>query len=178
MATQRDDLDVHIRKQGQRAEDAMQFIGILDLEDAGVGPLAGDTPDMQPFSRALQIPGQLDLGGAQGADRFHVRVVGYPYGDLDLEEHDLLRCRERPAPAVSQAALGVATWRSSAFTNRAATAKQRHRQRQAHRPYAGVAVTEVGADPVREPSTPTAANEAVRGSGEMCHRSPGWKASP
>nr|GEU28163.1 hypothetical protein [Tanacetum cinerariifolium] len=81
MAAQRHHFDGHVREQRQRREQRVQRVGIGHVEDADVGVLAGDAPQVAPLAAALQVLRERALGGFQG-----VGLVGR-HGRRQLDVH-------------------------------------------------------------------------------------------
>ena len=80
-------LDLHIGEQRQAAEQAVQFVIALDVEDADVGVFAHHAPDMAPLAFALQLLRVfllvlLDLRNQGGVQR-----VGDLDNHFDHEQH-------------------------------------------------------------------------------------------
>src|SRR5690606_13728631 len=48
-------LDLHEGVEGQRLQQLVQLVDAVDIEDADVGVLAGDAPDVAPFAAVLQL---------------------------------------------------------------------------------------------------------------------------
>jgi hypothetical protein len=70
----------------QRLEDLVEFAGALDPENADVGPLANDSPEMKPLALTLQVGGALVLQRAKALDFLRINSVGRPDFDEDVEQ--------------------------------------------------------------------------------------------
>jgi hypothetical protein len=58
MAAQRHHLDLHVGEQRQRRQQRVQLVDAADVEDADVGVLAGDAPQVAPLALFLQALGE------------------------------------------------------------------------------------------------------------------------
>ena len=86
MPTKRRHLCLHERMQRQRLEDVVQLAGALNLEDADVGPLSNDPPEMRPLALTLEVGRALVLQRAKPFELFGIDSVRGPNFDEDMEQ--------------------------------------------------------------------------------------------
>jgi hypothetical protein len=67
----------------------MEFARALDFEDADVGPLADDPPEMKPLALTLQLGRAFALEDARPLDLFRIRSVQRLDGDEDVKQQGL-----------------------------------------------------------------------------------------
>jgi hypothetical protein len=87
MMTESDDFDLHKRIKRQRTEDLVEFVGVLNLEDADIRVFPSDPPQMRPLLLQLQLLCPLMLVATQFLKSLRGEIVWNADINTYVKEH-------------------------------------------------------------------------------------------